>query len=97
MGLNPRFEYSIHPLDIKLKEVELEKERESLRAIQIQKARDILAILRDYRDEMDEIMIPLIVQDQEQLLSRIAEGKLISAKKIDDISKRLIEHVHDPV
>lgn len=74
-------------LDTALKEIQIEKERESLRAIQIQNARELLALRRDYHDAESEALIPLIVQDQDKLAQRIAEGKLISATRVEGEKK----------
>lgn len=72
-------------LDTQIKEIEVEKERETLRAIQIENAREILALRRDFPDELQEVLLPLAVQDQERLSNQIAEGHLIGVeRKIED-------------
>lgn len=67
-------------IDTEIKEVELAKERESLRAIQIANARELLSLRREFPDEFEEILVPLAVRDQEKISSRIAERKLIGTK-----------------
>ena len=72
-------------LDTHIKEIEVEKERETLRAIQIENARELLALRRDFPDELQEILLPLAVQDQERISNQIAEGRLIGVeRKIED-------------
>jgi len=68
-------------IDTGIKEIELAKEQESLRALQIANARELLALRRDYREELEEILVPLAVRDQEKLSSRIAEQKLVGTKQ----------------
>jgi hypothetical protein len=69
-------------LETSIKEIELAKEQESLRAIQIANAREILSLRREYPDELEELLLPLAVRDQEKLASRIAEQKLVGVKRI---------------
>jgi len=65
-------------------EIELEKDRESLRAMKIANARAILDLRREFHDVPEEIIVPLIGSDQDRLIPRIAEGKLIGVRTIDD-------------
>jgi hypothetical protein len=69
-------------------ELETEIKRESLRSLQIRNAREILELRRDYRGEVEEILVPSLVEDQEKLVRRIAEGKLVGVKKIRHRTKR---------
>lgn len=71
-------------IDTQIKEIEFEKERESLRALQIENARELLALRRDFPDELQEVLLPLAVRDQERLSARIAEGKLIGVERNTD-------------
>ena len=74
-------------LDTQIKEVELEKERESLRSMQIENARELLRIEREYPRELEELLLPLAVRDQEKLTSRIADQKLIGVRREDGDGK----------
>jgi hypothetical protein len=66
-----------------LKEIDLEREQESLRALKLENARAILALHRDYPDMPEEFLLALITRDQDKLIPRIAERKLIGAKTIE--------------
>ncbi len=66
-----------------IKETELEQHRESLRAQKIENARAILALRREFDDVPEDIFIALIANDQDRLIPRIAEGKLIGVRKFD--------------
>lgn len=66
-------------LETEAKRIELEKERENLRALKIKNARDALDLFREHPDDREQL-IPLLVRDQDALSSRIAEQKLISAR-----------------
>lgn len=70
------------------KKVELEQERESLRSAKIENTRHILELMRDYPDMPEEFLTALIVHDQDKLIPRIAEGKLIGVTTIDAESPR---------
>jgi hypothetical protein len=65
-------------LDTEKKEIEVEKDREELRSLQIDNARKLLELVgRKRTDIAEQILVSLIVHDQEQLSKRIAEGKII--------------------
>ncbi len=64
----------------KRKTLELEKERETIRALKIRNARDMLELERDFPDETREILLPLLVRGQDALSDRIADGRLIGAE-----------------
>ncbi len=66
-------------LETERKRIEVEKERETLRALKIENGRNALKLMDDYGEDY-EVLIPLLVRDQDALSQRIAEGKLISAK-----------------
>lgn len=68
-------------IDTKIKEIELAEKRESLRAIQIANARELLTLGREFPEEIEEIFVPLAVRDQEKISSRIAERKVIGTKR----------------
>jgi hypothetical protein len=70
-------------LDTELKEVEVEKERESLRALKLENARTILAIRDDFPHAPDNFLLTLTVRDQDKLIPRIAEGKLVGVSRDD--------------
>ena len=65
------------------KQVELEKEGESLRALKIDNARAILTLRRDFHDSSEEQIVALIGSDQDRLIPRIAERKLIGVRRYD--------------
>ncbi len=69
-------------LETSRKRIELDKEQENLRSIQIRNAREALELLEKFPDRHD-VLVPLLVRDQEHLSTRIAEGKLISATVSD--------------
>lgn len=64
-------------------ETELEKDQESLRAMKIENARAILNLRRDFHDIPEDMLIALIGHDQNRLIPRIAERKLIAVQRID--------------
>lgn len=66
-----------------IKETELEQDRESLRAQKIENAHAILALRREFHDVPDDMFIALIANDQDRLIPRIAEGKLIGVRRFD--------------
>lgn len=70
-------------LDTQIKEIAVDKERESLRALQIKNAEDILRLTKEY-PEGRAILVPLAVRDQEILTERIAVGKLIGVRTSGD-------------
>ncbi len=67
--------------------VELEKEQEELKALQIRNAKELLKLRYQYRGELDEILLLLAVRDQEKLATRISEGKLIGVTRPIDEKK----------
>lgn len=71
-------------IQTQIKGIELGKERESLRAMQVQNAREILALRRDFPEHLNETLIPLLVDDQNKIIDRIAQGKLIGVSRPDD-------------
>ncbi len=56
---------------------------ESLRAKKIENARKMLELRRDFHDLPEDTFIALIGNDQDKLIPRIAERKLIGAKTYD--------------
>ncbi|WP_027062857.1 hypothetical protein [Mesorhizobium loti] len=68
-------------LDTELKRIEIEKDRESLQALKIRNAQDALQLL-DSHPDMHDALVPLLVRDQDAIVSRLAERKLISARVI---------------
>lgn len=67
-------------IETSTKETEKEKEEESLRALKIQNARAILELRRDFPDMPEDFLVVLIGKDQDRLIPRIAERKLIGVK-----------------
>jgi hypothetical protein len=66
----------------KIKRVELDERRESLRALKLKNARELLAIRSEYRDVMDEQYLALADRNQDKLLERIVDGKIVGAKNL---------------
>jgi hypothetical protein len=73
-------------IETEIKQIELEKEKESLRALKIKNAREVIEIL-DVRPEFRDVLIPLLIRDQDKLAPRIAEGKIIGVKRTDKETK----------
>ena len=67
-------------IDTSIKETEKEKEEESLRALKIQNARSILELRREFPDMPEDLLVVLIGKDQDRLIPRIAERKLIGVR-----------------
>ena len=70
-------------IETALKEIELEKEQENLRALKLENAQRILALRRNYPEAAEDLFLALINQDQDKLISRIAEGKIVRVRTID--------------
>ncbi|WP_420347614.1 hypothetical protein [Pelagibius sp.] len=66
-----------------LKETELEKEQETLRALKLENARTILTLRRDFPEVPEDVLLALIAQDQDKLIPRIAERKIVRVRTID--------------
>lgn len=73
-------------IETSIKETELEKDRESLRTLKIENARAILNLRRDFHDVPEDVLVALIGNDQDRLVPRIAERKLIGVQRIDGAS-----------
>jgi hypothetical protein len=63
--------------------IETAMKEESLRALKIENARAILNLRRDFHDVPEDILVALIGNDQDRLIPRIAERKLIGVQRID--------------
>jgi hypothetical protein len=64
-------------------QIETAMKEESLRSLKIENARAILELHRDYPDMPDEILTALITHDQDKLIPRIAERKLVAVRTMD--------------
>jgi len=62
--------------------IETSMKEESLRAMKIENARRILEIRHDYPDVPEDILIGLIGNDQDRLIPRIEEGKLVGVRTL---------------
>lgn len=71
-----------------IKGVEHEKEIENLRGLKIRNAREILELRRDFPEVPDELFVALLNRDQEKLIPRIAEGKLIGVTRVDGVREK---------
>jgi len=63
--------------------IETEMKKESLNAMKIENARKLLKLQRDYPEVPEDAFIALIGNDQDRLIPRIAERKLIGVRIID--------------
>jgi hypothetical protein len=70
-------------IETSIKETEHEKDRESLRALKIENARAILNLRRDFHDVPEDLLVALIGNDQDRLIPRITERKLVGAHRFD--------------
>lgn len=66
----------------KLREVQLERERESLRSLKLENARQLLELRRDYPDVPDSLLISLCILDQDKLIPLIAERKILDVRQL---------------
>ena len=72
-------------LDTTLKETEFDQEQENLRTLKLENARRILEIKREFGVWPQDLELLLAVNDQDKLIPRIAEGKLIGIEvKVKD-------------
>jgi hypothetical protein len=69
-------------IETKMKEAELHGRNESLRSLKIANARALLSLRRDFPEISEDYFTALAAHDQDRLIPRIAEGKLISAKTL---------------
>ena len=69
-------------IETALKETELEKEQENLRALKLENAQRIWSLRRNYPEAAEDPFLALINQDQDKLISRIAEGKIVRVRTI---------------
>jgi hypothetical protein len=65
-------------------EIETAIKSESLRAMMIQNARDILELRKDFPAEEIEFLIDMAVRDQEIVMKRIVEGKIVGSRTIEE-------------
>ena len=75
-------------LETRKMEIELEREEESVRALKFANAQTLLEIRRDYPDWSEDHFLLLAVNDQDKILPRISEGKLVGASSIEDAPPR---------
>lgn len=79
-------------IETALKEIELEKEQENLRALKLENAQRIWELRRKYPEAAKDLFLALINQDQDKLISRIAEGKIVRVRTIDSEPYKDDEH-----
>jgi hypothetical protein len=65
-------------------ETELERDYESLRAVKIANARELLSLRREFPEMHEDFFLSLTARDQDKLIPRIAERKLIGASTVED-------------
>ena len=66
-----------------MKEAELETARESLRTIKLDNARRIMELSHEFPDWSDEMLVTLAINDQDKLIPRIAERKLVGVEILE--------------
>lgn len=71
-------------LETRKAEIELEWEKESVRALKLENARMLLEIRQDYPDWSEDHFLLLAVGDQDKMWPQISEGKLVGAKSVED-------------
>jgi hypothetical protein len=65
-------------------ETEFERDQESLRAVKIANARELLSLRRDFPEIHEDFFLSLTARDQDKLIPRIAQRKLIGASTLED-------------
>ena len=71
-------------IDTALKEVELEGKGESLRALKLENARVFFELCQDYARMPEDLFLSIVTNDQDKIISLIAEGKLVGISTVDD-------------
>ena len=71
-------------LETRKKELALESQEESIRALKLKNAQSILQIRRDILELRDDALLHLAVSDQDKILRLISEKKLVGAKSVED-------------
>lgn len=71
-------------LETRKLEIELEGAEESVRALKLANAQKLLEIRRDFPDWSEDQFLLLAVSDQDKILPRISEGKLVGARSAED-------------
>lgn len=79
-------------IETALKEIELKKGQENLRALKLENAQTIWELRRNYPEAAKDLFLALINQDQDKLISRIAEGKIVRVRTIDSEPLKDDEH-----
>ena len=64
-------------IDTALKELELEAKEDSLRTIKWENAGKILELCQDYAGLPEDLLRSIVTNDQDKIISLIAEGKLV--------------------
>jgi hypothetical protein len=64
--------------------IETERRRESLRSLQLKNAKEELKLRREFGGRAVNPLVPLAVRDQQRLSTRIAEGKIVRARHLND-------------
>lgn len=71
-------------LDTERKKVEIEQERETLRSMQIENAKEIIGMLEDYPDEVTRLLTSLLVREQDKIGHLISSGKIVGVSPVID-------------
>ena len=70
-------------IDTAIKGVELEKEKESLRALKLKNAENFFGLQRDNASMPEDLFLSIVINDQDKIYSQIAEGKLVGIGTVD--------------
>jgi hypothetical protein len=69
-------------IETEMKQAELHEKHESLRSLKISNARALMSLRRDFPEISEDYFIALAAHDQDRLIPRIADGKLVSARTL---------------
>lgn len=67
-------------LETRRLELGLEEQNESIRALKLANARELLQLRKDFPQSYSDDLLLLAINDQDKILPRIAEGKLVGGK-----------------
>ena len=71
-------------IDTALKEVELKEKEESLRALKLENARVFFELCQDFARMPEDLFLSIVTNDQDKIISQIAERKLVGICTVDD-------------
>ena len=71
-------------IETEMRQTEHERAQESLLAIKLENARTIMEMSSDVPDWSEELLLSLAVNDQDKLIPRIAERKLVGIRVLEE-------------